>query len=835
MRSVCIVTNEIYPLDRGGIARLAYNFALNNIDRPDGVDLHFLLPAKFREHAAKIEAAFGEIAAIHYCPDNLEGIAPLGSLIQSFGARDSYDYHMIESLHYYAGLVQANREMGVDFDIVEFPDFGGWGATSIAAKQAGLAFNETLFAVRLHSAFSLIVDYEPFTHEASDWMAARCDLERQGVRDADLVIGHLPSIARLNQERFALAPEWLDKVHIEMPPITLSDSEIEVLEQLRDEGTELPPARDFLFTARLQPFKRPDIFIRAAVWFLDEYPDADNSFLISSYGWDHEYIDWLKRLVPMRWEGRVRFLEGLSGAERTALMLQSILVIPSDFESLCLLAFEGRLLGMKVILNRQCLAFGSEPEVWREGEDALFFEGDFVSLAKTMRESLDWTPAPMQALPQSTPYWELPTEQLLPAGLALRTQVRLACVMYGATSLGELSRQVQDVLAHRTSQFNKIHVLIPRELFQAAALPLAAWQSPKVTLHPISWTEPTGAEIMALVEQLPEEAVAFLPADMRVESSFWVQAARALGGDASAGAFTSHTVVRNDSNPVGYVLNYGDAPTVALLTNRIAHRASVFRRETLLELGIRDQAEERWHEDLSIRLVSAGYRVLVAPAALATQPERRRQSRIQSGRFFASHRDGAGRLLGAPYRQASAGTNVNDSVEVIGHDRWVNQQNEVRRRIAKETLLEPDGLRFNQVELRGASASEDGRYFALEIVVNGLDIGRSSLDWLSFKLAQYDEVPEIEFREGGNAAQFFRNWSTAGADQWGKLAVLRASDDPHPFGAFFDHLGHQDLVRFRALLENLDAVVNALELSADESRLWNAAAAALRQYHKLNK
>src|SRR6202022_758427 len=88
------------------------------------------------------------------------------------------------------------------------------------------------------------------------------------------------------------------------------------------------------------------------------------------------------------------------------LMLDCILVIPSEFESLCLLAYEGRLLGSKLILNRKCLAFGAEPQFWEEKKDCLFFEGDFISLADTMRQALDWNPE-FNAFPESpSPYWE---------------------------------------------------------------------------------------------------------------------------------------------------------------------------------------------------------------------------------------------------------------------------------------------------------------------------------------------------------------------------------------------------------------------------------------------
>src|SRR5205807_10052000 len=118
-----------------------------------------------------------------------------------------------------------------------------------------------------------------------------------------------------------------------------------------------------------------------------------------SYGWDEIYIDWLKRLVPVRWQDRIMFVDECSEQERVRLMAKSILVIPSDYESLCLHAFEARQLGIPLILNRLCRAFGEEQGHWHKDKDCLFFEGDFVSLAQAMKRSLEWKPDRAAAAP----------------------------------------------------------------------------------------------------------------------------------------------------------------------------------------------------------------------------------------------------------------------------------------------------------------------------------------------------------------------------------------------------------------------------------------------------
>jgi glycosyltransferase involved in cell wall biosynthesis len=826
MNSVCIVTNEVYPIDKGGIARLMYNFAINNSQSETPADIHFLLPAKWRMHTAEVEAEFVGLAKLHYCRESLEGLGTLGTLIRTFGAKDSLDHHMIESLRYYAGLLDAQQELGREFDIVEFPDFGGWGFASIAARRAGLNFKKTRFTIRLHSTESLIVDHEPFVHQPSDWIAGICDLERQALLDADKVIAHLPSIAKLNADRFAFPPEWNDKIHIEMPPIVLAEPELEALAEFQAREEPSPPPRNFLFSARLQPFKRPELFIRAAVWFLDNYADANNLFLISSYGWDKNYIDWLHRLVPVRWRDSVVFLEGLTQQQRVELMLNSILVIPSEFESLCLLAYEGRLLNLKVVLNGRCLAFGAEPERWQDGENCLLFDSDFISLAQTMRKALDWTPKPAEPLPRATPYWEKPMGELFTSAAQQETPpLTLSYLVYGSTNLDELGQRLQDLSFGLG--LDNVHALVPRQAFDAAAIPPDAWQISGVTIHLTSWLEPTASEIQNVIADLKTGAVAFLPADTRAERELWTLAAAQLAAEPDAAIFTSHVAVKAENAPRRFLLNYGDARTVALITDRIAHRASVFRRDALLKTGLREAAGGRWHEDLCIRLVNAGHRVLTAPAVLAMQSEWQRSSRIPSARFFGSLRDEAGHHAHLPYRQGSVAAGLIDSVAVIDHDTWVAQQAMAITKLAASARVPSDVVHFEDVKLTNVPGTDPQSPIQLQIVLHGLTIGRTSVQKLSFKLSRYKTMAWVEFRDGGHVEKLFSNWPPQTSDQWGPIAIWSNNIAPHANEGFFYLDDKQNRKKLDLLLDNLPAMIGLLPLTPAERTKWNEIAAAL--------
>lgn len=817
-RSVCIVSNEIYPADKGGIGRLMYNFATSNAERAAPTDLHFLLMPRLAQSAGAIEALYSGLATIHFCAEAPETLGALGECIPTSGKDDTLNELMIDSLRCYGGILEAQRRCGHDFDILEFPDFAGLGAVAIAAKRSGIAFANTRIAIRLHSTFSLIAHHEPFVHEPSVWMAARCDLERQCLLDADLVVAHLGSTARANAEWFRFPADWTKKIRIEMPPILVSGPERAAFEQAESDPARHRAPHDFLFSSRLQPFKRPDIYVRAAVHFLDTTPGADSTFRIASYGWDAEYIDWLKRLVPDRWREQVVFLDRVSEEERVRLMLDSILVIPSDYESLCLLAFEARLLEVRTILNRRCAAFGGEPGLWRDGADCLFFDGDFVSLAETMRRALSWTPTASPPPPPDVPYWEseLPDSPTMPE----RSPLTLAVIVYGHVNPYDLASELRALAA---SQEFAIHVLASQDTIRAAMLPQSALAASNVRLHVTSWTEPTASEIQSVVSALDSEAIAFLPAGTRVEPEFWRVAAARLAQVADAAVFTSHAVATQPGAPNRYVLNYGDCPTVGLNSDRIAHRASVFRRGTLLELGLRDMAGERWHEDLCIRLIEAGHRVLVLPAAAAVQTLAEPLSRIPGARFFGWHRDVAAQKLGATFRAGSL-AQPTDSIIAIAYETWRAQQDAVETELSDCATLAPPSFRFAEVLLKNAVLDRTADYRELEIVLRGLSIAGTFLPWVGLKFAQFRGDPQLEFRQSGNARALFRGWPPPTSDKWGPVAVWSSGSVRHPNGMFFERMSDLDAEKLARLVNNLPAMLDALGLPDEDLDDWKKAA-----------
>lgn len=388
--SICFVTNELYPLRKGGIGRMLFNFARQNAATGAPAEIHFLVPPDLVSEPGeetRLRDALGDMAQLHIATP-LYMLPDAEAHLFDRGSFNPWTLELMQSTsyRYYRALLDIEHRRGVPFSFIEFPDFGGWGLASVEAKRAGLAFRDTAITARLHSTQGLISRSERF-YESSHWNGMLMDAERHLLAHADLIVGHVQSIIDQNAEHYDLAERWTGRTVLEFPPILLEEDEANAVAPEEDAA----PCEDFIFSSRLQPFKRPDIFVRAAVAFLEKHPEHTGNFRLVSYGWDRRYIDWLHDLVPVRFRSRVTFIDNANEAERSAYLARSVVVVPSDYESLCLFAFESAQMGRPVILNGRCSAFGENPR-WSDGENCLLFDGTVSDLVRAMEQARTMAP-----------------------------------------------------------------------------------------------------------------------------------------------------------------------------------------------------------------------------------------------------------------------------------------------------------------------------------------------------------------------------------------------------------------------------------------------------------
>ena len=381
MTKTCFILDELYPEDRGGIARLMHNIIQHAKAADDKQNIHVVLARKQPKDTG-LAAHFKGIATLHYLRPDLLVAERFGlANLRVNAVFKKQEAPFLRELRVLDAVLEAARSCG-GFDHIEIPDHLGLGAMVLQAKRAGYGFQNTEITCRIHSALSVIIEAEPFYHPKSDWLAPRLELERYALQNADRVVAHLPTIARYNQRHFGFGAGWMDKVEIAFPP---------VIWPVPETAKAITQASDFIFTARFQPFKRPALFIKAAIALLESGSDFSGNFRMISYGFDPDYIDYLRLLVPARYRNRIRIETNVSPEARLAAISSGIIVQPSKYESLCALAYEASAEHRPLLLAKDCLAFGDDPH-WVDTENCLLFDPDPASLAAAMEKARVWRP-----------------------------------------------------------------------------------------------------------------------------------------------------------------------------------------------------------------------------------------------------------------------------------------------------------------------------------------------------------------------------------------------------------------------------------------------------------
>ena len=626
---VCLLTNEVYPARPGGIGRLMHNFAIQNRDAGQPADLHFLVHGAAPGEIAALEAHFGDAATFHTCPDLGSSADPLARILAGdriYPADMAPHYRTAYACH--LGLLSAEAQSGGPFDYVEIPDLAGWGHAILAARDAGLAHQGSRIVCRLHSSQGMITRAERYSHHPSAWFGAAFDMERHCIAHADLIVGHVASVITANADHYGLGPDWLARTRCDFPPILLDG------DTPPPEDTTTP---DFAFSSRLQPFKRPDVFIRAAVLFFERNPDYAGRAVVMSYGWDEVYIDGLRALVPDSLGDKVVFQMDYTPAERDALLARSICVIPSNYESLCLFAFEAAQMQRPIILARDCVAFG-QSDRWRDRENCLMFDGSFMDLARAMERAVTWRPETFADATPDAPYWDnLPD----PPAPRPAPDAPIPVLCYGVRSRHQINALL---LRHQTAGLgtHPLHIVVPNHLSDVKG-------SGAVTIHPASGPDPDGGQIAAIAAGLGAAHVALVCGDHEVSRAFLDMAAGVVAAMRDVALVSSHVRVIDpgDTAAPAITLATGDGACLALQENSVAPAAAVVSVAALAHVD--PAAGDYWFDVLARRLALDGARIVIAPAPMievqADTPARRNSAQLSAGVA-----DEAGMVAGLPGR-----------------------------------------------------------------------------------------------------------------------------------------------------------------------------------------
>lgn len=356
--AIAFATEELAPFGPGGIGKLT-QLLVRQALAEGATGVHLFVPATLGVTGARVGDLFGPRVTV-----------------SQFEAGDGSALSTSLSL---AAHVATWCERSPALDWIEFPDFRGLGfATLHRARALGLR-HEPKIRVRVHGPNSLVSWHEQLPIDAE--RAAQFDLERSCLLLADEVLAPMEPVRDAVATFFRLGGDWRARVRIALPP-RLGD--------VAPRGASDRRGDDLIFPTKAQGIKRPDLFVAAAAEVMQRRPSWRGRAVLAAHrnpAVEEGLFDGLPRPLARRFAW-----EQWSDLERTEHFQGQVIVVPSDFETLSLAAWEAAAAGARVVASTRCPAF-APGSPWAQWPGFHGFDGTVEGLVQALEQALD-APAP---------------------------------------------------------------------------------------------------------------------------------------------------------------------------------------------------------------------------------------------------------------------------------------------------------------------------------------------------------------------------------------------------------------------------------------------------------
>lgn len=319
-RSICLVTNELYPVTHGGCGTLIVNSMFELLRKKFRVivlaDIEERLVNRFREMMK------GQVPN----NENLR-IISLEDLLNSYPSyrRKPTENAVRQSYRFYQALMLLLRQEHID--VVEFPEYFGWAYHTLAHFQSHENDGRPAVVVRFHLAMELIDSIANWTNHGL-YRFLIYQMERHSLAHSDQVL--------MASEPFARSVEsfYGQKLNCRVSVPSLSASKI--LPRKVSSRQE-----KVLFYARLAPQKGAELFVDAALQLIHEglYPQI--RFIVAGPDMNQapgggSIVKYLQSRIPQRYVNRFEFPGNLDRSKWYAILPDVLFaVMPTRMETYC--------------------------------------------------------------------------------------------------------------------------------------------------------------------------------------------------------------------------------------------------------------------------------------------------------------------------------------------------------------------------------------------------------------------------------------------------------------------------------------------------------------------
>lgn len=330
------MTNELYPVTKGGCGTLIFNSMLELLNKGFQVvilaDLKKKIVQLFLSNMAKGIPHIEHLKIITV--NELLKSVPKSKWI---AAQDTLE----QSKRFYYAL--HNLLQFKSIDIIEFPEYFGWAYHTLAYFQSYPNLTRPTIVVRFHLSMELIdsVSVENYgLHRHIIYMQ-----ERYGLNRADQVLMSSQATGEWVNELYNI------KINYNISPPSFSGLNITPRKRNIDEENII------LFYARLAPQKGAELFVNAAIRLLSNGIDPKIRFVVAGPDMKEapgggSWIKYLKSQIPVKFKQRFDFPGNLEREQWYDLLPQVIFaVMPSRVETYCYGVRELALAGVPTIIS----------------------------------------------------------------------------------------------------------------------------------------------------------------------------------------------------------------------------------------------------------------------------------------------------------------------------------------------------------------------------------------------------------------------------------------------------------------------------------------------------
>jgi glycosyltransferase involved in cell wall biosynthesis len=600
------VTKELYPFSSGGIGRVIGNL-LQAASPCDRKEMAVLWLGESID-ADKFGLVYPGVRLITAPMRDFEIVDPSGRRMLPLWAYTNTEWHWM-SVNAMQALSRFEKVEG-PIDYIEFPDWGGLGFATIQEKRLGLAFDGAIIGVRLHSTDGVIGAHENVPRTLSS--LSIFDIERKALADCDLLIAQVQEVANRMRDFYGFNhAEWDSRVILDPPVVLLTGR------GYAKKSIEPQYDTPILFTSKIQSVKRPQVFIRGCVGFLEAASYYKGNIVFCAHAPDKSYLNSLKKMIPKRFEGRFVFLEEMGEVERNELIARSVCVVTSAWESFCLAAFEASLAGAVVVANKSNPAF-SPGSSWNDGENCVMFDGTSAGLSEAL-QSVWRHPRCLSVVQVQTSGPRTHSEQRLTA----EQKSPLVSVLIPHFNLGRYL--VRTLISALEINYPNLEVVVvddgSTDDFSLERLHyIESLQDERVrVVHCGGNRGLSGARNFGM-QHVRGDYVLTLDADDLIDPSFVGLAVRGLERNPDFDFVVPQTAFFTDEEESGlntmkvfsdYAAFHGDARAAGLHENRFSTATCLSRASVLRRYRYREELESYEDWDLYLRAATDGCRFLV--------------------------------------------------------------------------------------------------------------------------------------------------------------------------------------------------------------------------------